>query len=1512
LNGASPVVTAPLQPLLETKRATHDPTGKAWPSKDAESITVEIVRSRDTPDLGRSWTVLVDGLQCTKLGSGNECLLPPPFPPQQQISSDTRARSVVFGVRLEHEMLAPLKVELVVEQVVRTGSSKSEKQEASDKSNDGKNGGDGASTSQEQGDAKIQGGALFEDRGPSKSVNTELKRVPLTPYRTKDAAASVAYGPYPFWSTPESLLGIISFDGVKQWEEQLALDNAYNRSLAYKALEDKLVYGFKLLARGASAAAGAKWVAPTMPVAPTPRPASEAPTVNQSKLHVIGRNKLSVVHELVNSLQIILEVLKKSVEFVQNGNELPKADRVTFFGAEKVPEDGPSFDTFRFNSMTTLIEVTRVMLNTLGYKKERLLFETLMTSTPSPYTQLMRSGPVRAVANYTSLKFDVKQTKASISVSPTKTEDETRDQKLERLKGYFRDIKSKEEAASRPKELEFEYSRVNFESRLEASMELRYRIVITEHGAVEPTEFVFVSEERSGLAAQVVYNEIPEKLQELDTVCDDLNTTLLGFKPSSSGAALDWAWAAAKSIGFARRPSAAPVRGVVLWTKYIAVDWLRSAFNKKTYDVENFELRCLELRTAMRNTLPEWGKPEERSGGTANEVKEYNELVREAQEAVEKEYEDARAEETLSGIRANVPGAKVDDNTVLPGGLLRTTQSVGAEASAPQGAEAPVAAEATTAEATAYEPPWATTGLVKEAIDAADKKLPSEYNNTLRFQGDDAKKLADEIELSKKRGEELLATLDKDRENFATFVGELFDPSNEWIVRQLPQILLGDTHVFAKFEAPATTVADPILSSYTRQWLSNRGWEFLISATTTGAILAGLWQLPVVKAGFDVLRYLDINQVVAEWASYYTRATGALSFENVEIVGNLKNYALLMQFVTSIFTPVRFLTSLTMNTVNRFQQASELERTALSEARTQLRKEPLRSTYAHATKTMRQARGTRDSARNFMVVEVLPEDRPRLQFTELFRAGMPELQQSQPVVSAEEWSLFSFPSLLAGLPPSDVNEAVYETEVLRDVDVAAGFSVISGGGLKSNWIFRLAADTAVYDFLTLAALNRFPLRGQHLMASAPQIVAQSCAHAARLIKDVFSHAVLPVGRSDAFWSCMPHGRVALLSMRYFQLPVSLDEKGAPFERGSQLQPFVKMMIAEFCNELTASATRLPEGASFKSVQSTAAFHNQMVDRVLALASDSSRDTVRQALLSHNLPGAGARAPDGDGADFAYQRSLQKYTPSGAETASMTWASRRVDVPMMESSTLARLLGVDTDEPSDVTTALSSLKLNEYAEERSKDAAYMCPVGSKPYRLVDGTIPYDVSSLSAQLVWLDDIVDSTDLLLVREAKDADVRTVHAMSLDEPARFDGYSRHPFVLTVRDAVVYMALAKHNYTTTQRSIVQSDLVLRMQAMAYNADRLMHAMSLSRAVVNEDAKQIVRLVEPESAVALSIALALTPPRDRPSVTIVVESAVSVKSALALLKDVRSRCEGAANVGCRAVSLTELCMAVQS
>ena len=141
---------------------------------------------------------------------------------------------------------------------------------------------------------------------------------------------------------------------------------------------------------------------------------------------------------------------------------------------------------------------------------------------------------------------------------------------------------------------------------------------------------------------------------------------------------------------------------------------------------------------------------------------------------------------------------------------------------------------------------------------------------------------------------------------------------------------------------------------------------------------------------------------------------------------------------------------------------------------------------------------------------------------------------------------------------------------LRDIDATRAFAAVSGGPQHDNWLIQMAAENVVADMTTHALMNLWPLKGQQLMVSAPQIVAQLCIRAASLIRQIFGFGKVFVLPSDPLWTCMKGGSTAIVLLRSFQLPLAKPQSEA---KCAALHTSAVDLVAKFCDMVESTAQK---------------------------------------------------------------------------------------------------------------------------------------------------------------------------------------------------------------------------------------------------------------------------------------------------------------------------------------------------
>jgi hypothetical protein len=214
-NATKPIAIS--KDAVSAKAVTNVPQAEnktsEWPDPEYEDspITVEAVRGANGAQ-DDSWTILVDGVRCklfkrqTSIGDSKQvyvCKLPGGVA-RKPLAVSTKVRSLILGVRLESEAASPNKVHLEVHQVLQSDEMVSQ---------------------------------------PAGVYTRNLIHVQeVKPYRVSDTQAYPVELMYPVRSPSQSVLGIVSFERIKRWEEEARATRFYNTGIGMYNYARQSVY----------------------------------------------------------------------------------------------------------------------------------------------------------------------------------------------------------------------------------------------------------------------------------------------------------------------------------------------------------------------------------------------------------------------------------------------------------------------------------------------------------------------------------------------------------------------------------------------------------------------------------------------------------------------------------------------------------------------------------------------------------------------------------------------------------------------------------------------------------------------------------------------------------------------------------------------------------------------------------------------------------------------------------------------------------------------------------------------------------------------------------------------------------------------------------------------------------------------------------------------------------------------------------------------------------------------
>jgi hypothetical protein len=328
-----------------------------------------------------------------KTTSGSEiiyvCKLPSGVA-KETLSPATKVRPIVLGVRLEKEAASPVSVTLETLQVLKTDE--------------------------------------MQSQPPDTESVRLLSKSNLKPYRVSQTTAAVKELPYPMHTAPQSVMGIISFEQVKRWEDKARATRVYNIAVAganrametnylskfeaYKnrqienaALDDMLTGAgsivqvavpssmpmfnmFRKQIRRENKAQRTNKPTHTKPFTEQypPAPPSTGTTDDDAKANtknfVIGGRKKSAARELADMFDVLTQHCLQAMEVLESAkNELDDAKERQRYG---LPEKGGLPNASSSTSVRYRLHSMRQSLLSTEDSKTCALFDALLTSEPYP------------------------------------------------------------------------------------------------------------------------------------------------------------------------------------------------------------------------------------------------------------------------------------------------------------------------------------------------------------------------------------------------------------------------------------------------------------------------------------------------------------------------------------------------------------------------------------------------------------------------------------------------------------------------------------------------------------------------------------------------------------------------------------------------------------------------------------------------------------------------------------------------------------------------------------------------------------------------------------------------------------------------------------------------------------------------------------------------------------------------------------------------------------------------
>lgn len=1455
--------------------------GSATPKPNdgsTDPIAIELVRGANGPNGVEGWTVVVDGLRYPLIRRDGEAqapyvciILPPGVNRKQPLTVDTKVRPVALTVRLEEEAARPLSAQVEMFQVLRTDELVG--QEGNTK-NDA---------------APVQLGAPQE--------------IPV--YRVSDVTTKAVITPYPSWAPAQSVLGILSLKSVQRWEEhrnamraQELFANAYN---AYVTAE-----------YSASVGAYSKVSAPTLQRVRQVKPKPDEPSTS----FIIGGKKKSVARELVDMFD---ELTKSCQNRVQEAREFQREmsliEHLKLMRLDLEFANGSLKAFFDALMSTEPYPPTKLYLEQMALEENKQFrkrwyvsncnaafsvwdsyqrnLDTGVGASATTHTTLATAN-VNGSSNHSANTVNALTTPMGAggdgqqdSQQNTDSEEFTT-RRIVPLNQDILTVEQKEELAEEinvymQKELQnemsrtaetdadhmFTYERLAIQANTRTTVRTHIRVQITDFDGSSFT-IEFEAAKDDGVVAHAVYAELKRDVDDFDQAANAFVDCVFDSHAEDGQDTQTVRQQGASALSLYNRnvrPTAqfgSDLWGVAYYIPKLLKGSMKTNANVQAYKFDpcRLEERLAELRIMIQRVLPIW--PPEDDEVNAELLKGLNgedaasaDKDQQDQQDQQKQQEDLikasaqRRKNARSGIIDHQKNLLGEMNTVIfPG------SSTGEEN---------------------QEPQLMIRSLPQIVVLAAQL-----HPRFLFYSNMDPPKLIYEGNTFTDRWSSTLGT---------------------------SAALVGGYLTFAKYLLVLSRLGDAKLAKAdTTKWVE-LGTKLLTilaatAAAATGAAAAGVSNIPA---------FIPIVTMVTNIASsskwFRSSATDqALQLNQLNAVSNALPIA--ANFANMIYS---FATNRAVTNRARYDLLIEHRRiargkpvaSAVAAANTAM------STYKASIRRSKQNLGTVDDAAvvynagtgtRFMLHEYYRADsRTRSVFEKLFK----QRPVARNIVSDNDvWSSVPSGNAISLFPPLDVADALFDAEELRGLPIGSTIAFTAGVAQEpnANSPATLAARAAHQELSSIVIRARKSARGERLMQSAAQMVMQLTEDSTHLLRAVYSPqaGVTLVTGSDLVWRCARAGTAARLAIRHlvvFQeaeaqtslkrmqnINKSSVEVALDFwklQRRQMVEAFAKAWLAEARSFAKNGAILPPLSAYTLQGMSTEAARRFARTRVLIESNPNVEggdaeavEAVVQASVTHRLYAAAtpeeieyvqdviltsgliAKQFD-DQADLAPPKPMQ--VTSGRGHAA--WASRRV-APAFSRNLLIGSGG----EAASIVEQLSALDISEAGDDKR---VYYCPVGGRMDGLPSKT-PFAIDALESRLVWMEQLENAAALLadslqkepatgkILKNAPENSPDTIiRATSLrGSETSYTGFARHPLSLSVHKNVVHVRLSHAELQPPQNT--SAGRTRRMRTVAYNAERLLFALSLAVGLEGRTTHKLaVEISYADDALALAIAMAV-------------------------------------------------------
>ena len=481
----------------------------------------------------------------------------------------------------------------------------------------------------------------------------------------------------------------------------------------------------------------------------------------------------------------------------------------------------------------------------------------------------------------------------------------------------------------------------------------------------------------------------------------------------------------------------------------------------------------------------------------------------------------------------------------------------------------------------------------------------------------------------------------------------------------------------------------------------------------------------------------------------------------------------------------------------------------------------------------------------------------------------------------QDWDLSPYTMAMVLLPPSDVADAAYESQALRNLPVGAASKHITGSMLSKNAPATLSATIALKELQqSVERVYVPPTTIGHMASPSLQTIRQIAQRTSTLLGSVFSAGpnTLHVHGDDPFWQCTPGGSAARLSIRHLPFFQAVDQMVKCAQNTTDAyqimrefwKPQKRAMIDAFAKEVYSLSQSLGN-TTYENVLDKVVDLAQSYSRTrklspqnhgygaLAVVSSSAfmlgetwqyRDDVINQILQAENHSDFLKTQHGTQFNSNDETLLGSQTKIIKNKVESFWASRRADMMSIRNIELGK--GVDG-----LVSSISNLDL----KDGQSPTHYYCPIGSRMDALPSTTNAFGSLALGNKLVWIDALKKSIHLVknslrISTEPRDTPATKIVPIFKDKQSVIGyenavGFARHPLVVTSSEGLVRVFLSSVDDTlctddsvTPPVSLIKAAgmvfgespkiganirmRVLFARKFAFNTDRLLHAISLA------------------------------------------------------------------------------------